>query len=530
MHIHGSLTIGVRCPAKVGEAGAASHRLPRMEHRAWSCRVGLVLALAILAGCRSGTSVAERDPLTAARESRLSVAQRTDAVKRAWAEATAGKTNRAAVRTDLKDLAWSVDLPAPVRIEALSAIFSDESSAADNQNLARLMLPREPEPTVTARLAQEAGSRGWVETTPALVRSLSRERAKSPDAQRPEYLALRTLHPQEDVASVVKQVLLAPPKDDAGSTLASPDRIRADAWDLLKRLDPDGSVRAGILVDVERTTSSDAGLEALRAGLKDLRVAPLSGDEYLWLLELRRGRDKARSGWWSETSGVVAQLPTERVGRLQIRHLEPIRWSAKARPERLAMSRDELLSEVRSRLSKRDVIFRSRRERDAAPPAPERLSAWENRLSWGDLIAVLAVDDAVRSPGVVRSLLTQRDMDRADERAEYGGLLRVDGAGAEGFAAVLYPPREGERRGDNEFVASPDMMEQGDHALAHYHFHAQQVRYSEYAGPSPVDLGYAGRYGRTCVVFTSIGSTTLNVDYYQPDGIVLDLGIIDSGR
>ena len=68
------------------------------------------------------------------------------------------------------------------------------------------------------------------------------------------------------------------------------------------------------------------------------------------------------------------------------------------------------------------------------------------------------------------------------------------------------------------------MIEQGDRSLAHYHFHAQEPRNSSYAGPSPADLAYAARLGRTCLVFTSVGSDTLNADLYQPDGVVLDLG------
>jgi hypothetical protein len=70
------------------------------------------------------------------------------------------------------------------------------------------------------------------------------------------------------------------------------------------------------------------------------------------------------------------------------------------------------------------------------------------------------------------------------------------------------------------------MIEQGDRSLAHYHFHAQQPRNAKFAGPSPGDLAYASRYGRTCLVFTSIREDRLGVDLYQPDGTIIDLGEI----
>lgn len=95
--------------------------------------------------------------------------------------------------------------------------------------------------------------------------------------------------------------------------------------------------------------------------------------------------------------------------------------------------------------------------------------------------------------------------------------------------AVLYAPRPGQRMGDERFVASDDMLAASDCAIAHYHFHAQRVRNKEYAGPSGGDLQYAARYGRSCLVLTSVGEGVLGVDYYQPNGVVIDLGEIRAG-
>jgi hypothetical protein len=50
------------------------------------------------------------------------------------------------------------------------------------------------------------------------------------------------------------------------------------------------------------------------------------------------------------------------------------------------------------------------------------------------------------------------------------------------------------------------------------------VSNAEFAGPGPGDADYAIEQGRACVVFTSIRAGVLDADYYQPGGVVIDLG------
>ena len=92
--------------------------------------------------------------------------------------------------------------------------------------------------------------------------------------------------------------------------------------------------------------------------------------------------------------------------------------------------------------------------------------------------------------------------------------------------ARLFAPRPASRIGDERFVASADMLRSSDRALAHYHFHVQKWGNARFAGPSTDDRVYAWRQGRTCLVFTGIRKGVLAVDYYQPNGLILDLGEI----
>jgi hypothetical protein len=115
-------------------------------------------------------------------------------------------------------------------------------------------------------------------------------------------------------------------------------------------------------------------------------------------------------------------------------------------------------------------------------------------------------------------------LDRKDTTTEYGGVLEATEGDA--HRVVLFRPRARDRLNDEMFVASTDMIRFSDRALGHYHLQVQDKRMSREAGPSDGDLVYASASGRTCLVFTSIGSDTLNADFYTPDGEIVDLGLL----
>lgn len=481
----------------------------------------LLPALAATAMVSCSAKPRQTDPLTDLRNPSLSVPAREQAIDRAWRMAQEGTLDRIAVREDLKTVAWSRHWALPLRQAAIARLLSDtdERGREDTRNMVRLMLPRESEPAVTTVLSAAAEKNGWKETTPALVRSLSVEWIGVADRERPEAAALRKLNPAESLEGVVYRVFRDPPDDGGPFGLVPPDKIRSDAWNVLRRLDPDGTVRWALV-------SEDSGgvVDDLRAAMNELKVLPDTGEELTWLTSLRSGRTPAHREWWTGAASAVGKLSGEQSVRLRIRHLEPLRWASEHRPEWTAASFDQLYAQLESRLADRKTYRRSATEPGEVKTRSERLPDWKRTLSWGDLLAILVIDEAVRQQGVPAALFSQAAMDKDDRTAEYGGLLRAEPNGT--FAVVLYPPRPGTRKSDTEFVASSDMFAQGDHSIAHYHFHAQDSRNSAYAGPSRGDLQYAARFGRTCLVFTWVSTRSLNVDVFTPEGAVIDLGVV----
>ena len=445
-------------------------------------------------------------------------------------EIEAGEREAAAIREPLKTLAWSRRLGQSIRVAAFRTLLADRSDdgSKDNEQLVALMLPTERDPLMIALLCEATAERDWTQATPALVRSYARVFDGIDDADRAEADALIRMHPDRPLAEVVFGVFVEPGADSDAFRGELRSKTRRAAWNLLGRLDADGSIRVGLLVDVLQSGSDaldDPGLASLAAGLNELRVIPLTGEELEWLQALHADRldgGSARS-WWSDSARAISALDASQRARLRLRNVEPIRWASRHEPGWLTLDRDQLLEELGRRLSRTTQHDRQVSRRS------EQLAGWRD-ASWSELLTVLVLDEAIRQPRVADSLLVQAEEDRLDMTTEYGGLLeadpRRDPKTGLGFRAVLYKPRPVMREGDRIFVASREMIRDGARALAHYHLHAQKVRNSAYAGPSEGDLGYAARYGRVCVVFTSIRPGVLNADCYTPEGRILDLGEI----
>lgn len=501
--------------------------------------LGAVLCAGVVggAGCASGSSrfKPSGNPLLDVRNPELLARDRVAAAEAAWREVETGVRDRARTREAFKSLAWSGQTDESVRLTLVRLLMSDttEAGSADSLSMARLMLPTERSEGVTRLLAAAGVERGWEELVPSLVRSYARARPGVDDAERVERRAIGALRPgvplEEAIYGVFVRPSVAVVDGQERAVLRAEDRARDDAWTLLSRLDTDGRLRARLIgepLPADADADSRADVASLRAGLGELGALPRTGTELAWLRRLHRHEDGAlraeNRAWWDAASAAVAGLGSEQRRGLELRHAEPIRWAAGARPGWLDASRAELLEELSGRLSDRGVQTRSAQR--GQRPRSERLRDYAERMSWGDLLTVLVVDEAVRDAGVVRGIFEQAELDRRDTSTEYGGVIDV-GPGGE-HRAVLFRPRARDRLGDDRFVASGDMIRFSDRALAHYHLQVQRARMSREAGPSDGDLLYAADSGRTCLVYTSIGSKALNADLYTPDGVIIDLGMV----
>jgi hypothetical protein len=183
---------------------------------------------------------------------------------------------------------------------------------------------------------------------------------------------------------------------------------------------------------------------------------------------------------------------------------------------------------IEGQLSGRETVFRDRT--DTSWLGGESLDEWRGKMVWGDALAVLLAARVVADPSrsltpLHREIFRQADADHADTSTEYGGVLLATQSGV--WTAQLFEPRVNARFGDERFVASQEMIEASDAESLMYHFHAARIRNAGYAGPSFNDFEFVRREGRSSLLFTFVTQDRLNVDYFQPGGLRLDLGTIE---
>lgn len=441
----------------------------------------------------------------------------------AWTAASTS-ADRAPARQRLKDIAWQTAEPFEIRAGAVELLASDPDPAGvdDTRELVKLLLPREQSRGMVALLSRLCVEKSWQDATPSLIRSYSRVISAVDEGDRAERWALAELNPGVPLFDLAFGVFLDPRTDPGPAGANFDQRTRADAWTVIARLDPSGSERRRLLATVPAsTTNPDVIL--MRSCASELSALPNTPAEVDWVRSLFNPQSAENRAWRTEVAAAIAPLTDAQRDRLAIRHLEPIRWAAASQPAWLTRSREDLLSELSSRLSSRPN-FQRRVERDnRGDLLPETLDHHRAALAWGDALTILVLDTVIAEPTFLEPLWAHLDQDRSDRTTEYGGLIQHIPR-ALGVRPLLFVPRSAAREGDMAFPEPPDMIQQGDRALAAFHFHASQTEMVEHAGPSEGDLRYAWGTRRNCLVFTSLRERRLAIDYYTPEGIVIDLG------
>jgi hypothetical protein len=476
----------------------------------------------------------------------LQANQRSKALQSLWNDAGADPERLKTAREATKTILWKSSAPDVLRLKAFELLMTDasEEGRADTQKFLALRMPTESQWRVLGAYCDairlHAAEPGWKSLSASLVRSYARRVPSPTDPERPERAALMAIHPGEDLAGVVFDVFAHPTENGAPKFPDDSARLsREAAWDLLGRIDPDGSKRTAL---ASGAASQDPVIQEVNTCARELGVVPITGSELNWMRALKDDKDRRNAAWWTEVSSDVAKLGAEQRRGLRLRHLEPVRWAMANRPEWTTASRDQLFNELTERLKGRH-IWRNTDGVGMDGRSKETPREWANELVWGDLLAILVIDEAVHKPGVVGELFTQAAADQADTTTEYGGVLWVADQGGVvpgtvrgtrppsvpgEFALRGYQPRTTERKDDRTFMAPEAMFKDSPRALAHYHFHVQTANNADYAGPGRGDLDYATMHGRNCIVFTSVREGLMDVDYYQSSGVVIDLGEISS--
>lgn len=406
----------------------------------------------------------------------------------------------------LKDIISAPDKSVDFRARAFEHLYEHDAEVA--KDVLKYRLPTHRSWSFVQWASETIAQRGWVEMTPALVRSLYRPSPNFDEEHRPERQALLNLHPDKDLREIVCDVVLEPPADVVEA------QWRLAAWELLNRLgpaDPWAPRLAG-------TQTNDPFLRTLRDGYTQLGIIARNREQIQWL-ETLANTDNARLR--ERMAQAVQQLdPAHRIG-LELRHLPVLLAVGDYHPEWLDLTDRQIMARLDERITGRehyhpDITLGAR----TGDSGPQSWSHWRSTLTWLDLLTVLLIDHIVADTGVQSQLLTQARKDHADESTEYGGLLTIQSGGQP--QATLYEPIH--RSHDQKFYTPQNMITDGYRAVSHYHFHVQEERNHDYAGPGSGDAHYADAVAVNAVVFTYVGDDRLNADFYTQNDIIIDLG------
>ena len=142
-----------------------------------------------------------------------------------------------------------------------------------------------------------------------------------------------------------------------------------------------------------------------------------------------------------------------------------------------------------------------------------------NLLSYTDLTRIKLLLESLEqeeSAGQIKVFLQQ---DFCDTTSETGGLIFLE---QDEIVFKKYEP--GSRQGDNQYVESAQMVRDGVLCIARWHCHTDKWRSWELAGPGIDDLRYADWINCPVVVLTRLSEKMCNVDYFTPEGVVVDIG------
>ncbi|MCK4628972.1 MAG: HEAT repeat domain-containing protein, partial [Sedimentisphaerales bacterium] len=187
--------------------------------------------------------------------------------------------------------------------------------------------------------------------------------------------------------------------------------------------------------------------------------------------------------------------------------------------KKLNVSRAKLIGRIHLRLAELEHTKRPYSYKGASDDYAEGFIDQCNLLRYTDLIRIKLLLESLSQKEFAGQIKMFLQQDFCDTTSETGGLSFLE---QDKIVFKKYEP--GSRQGDNQYVESAQMVRDGVLCIARWHCHTDKWRSWELAGPGIDDLRYADWINCPVVVLTRLSEKKCNVDYFTPEGIVVDIG------
>ena len=394
----------------------------------------------------------------------------------------------------LDQLLWEPTYPDWQRAYAIDRLIEFDQAAFQKTLASRITAI--PDWDTRCYLFDLAIQNDWADFTATAVLSYAQKIKGIPDSARPERAVIAHSNPGQTVEQAIGRVFI---NADGNATRVH----QVAAWELLNRLVD----RAALIRLLDQSLPTTDLIVDLKASRSYLHVLPSNREGVLWL---SYWRDPARRVVWNRLAKLAGGLTPQQRHGLELRHLSVLAGVGGAAASLIAARHHEPRPSGSGAQSN-------------IPPSNQNAdhSSDADPLCWADWVVVHLIAQSLKDRGLVDALFVQADADFNDKKSEHGGVLdwRDSKMAAHGYEPLV-------RRHDRIFYPPPEMVEHLYTAVAHYHFHAQEYRSQQFAKPGRGDLALARRMNFNGLIFTFIARDKLHASYYQPNGAVIDLGVI----
>jgi hypothetical protein len=429
------------------------------------------------------------------------------------------------------------DVPAPQRAASLKLVSRlGEENHSVRVELAKVLASSDTPAELRKEILQLLLKRNYPDLTGHIVQVLPE--LDPDDPIRATVLEWLARHPTPEVLSSVVTLWAkerAPSEAMEERYEAVVEKITRKSWDdsLLAGLNTDGFTAKGSALEVlrrrlpvitlrkriEQMRGRTDAIVAMQLFMKRFDYLPASAQELLstvWLVKAKLGEVKPASTLydaWRESHGYV----------FNVRDFHLLGGLA-GDPLRQNMQRSSMILQLGREFKARKHIRHQAQGRGRLDPG----NFWivSHKLSIADLWNIHLLNEMLKRRWVQVALTTMADKDLADKRSAHGGLVFYENGQAQ---ARLYTPSYEPPASDLTYIPSAKAEIDSRAALSRFYGHFEKVNNASRAGPGREELRDAARQNYYGLILTSVSSKAFCAHYYNPEGVVVSIGVFPFG-